>query len=241
MARPSEKLAESLRALKILQDQGAVAIRSADLSRTHRERLLKTGFLQEVMKGWYIPSSPDHQASDSTAWYTSYWGFCADYLNERFGDQWCLSPEQSLILHAGNWAVPAQLVVRAPRGGNKPVSLPHDTSLFDMRAALPEPRYRQEFHALRVFSLPAALVSANAGTFRGRPAEARAALAMVRDASDVLAILLEGGHSTIAGRLAGAFRNIGRASIADEILKGMSAVGYNVRELDPFEQPLLLQ
>lgn len=47
--------------------------------------------------------------------------------------------------------------------------------------------------------------------------------------------LLEGGHSTIAGRLAGAFRNIGRKRIADDILNTMRAAGYNVRENDPFD------
>jgi hypothetical protein len=45
---------------------------------------------------------------------------------------------------------------------------------------------------------------------------------------------LEGGHSTIAGRLAGAFRNSGRDRIADDITKTMSAAGYDVRENDPF-------
>ena len=51
MASPSEKLAESLEVLKDMQERGAVAIRSRDLTRTHRERLLKNGFIQEVMKG----------------------------------------------------------------------------------------------------------------------------------------------------------------------------------------------
>src|SRR6516162_5338955 len=60
MATPSEKLAESLEVLHKLQNaNGAAAIRARDLTRTHRERLLKNGFLQEVMKGWYIPSRPD--------------------------------------------------------------------------------------------------------------------------------------------------------------------------------------
>ena len=73
MATPSEKLAQSLEALHALQACGMVAIRSGDLTRTHRERLLKGGFLQEVMKGWYIPSRPDEPAGESTAWYASYW------------------------------------------------------------------------------------------------------------------------------------------------------------------------
>jgi len=58
MAAPSEKLARSLEALKELQDRDMVAIRSSDLKRLDRERLVKNGFLQPVMKGWYIPSRP---------------------------------------------------------------------------------------------------------------------------------------------------------------------------------------
>src|SRR5712692_8286521 len=98
MARPQEKLADSLKALKALQDRGLAAVRSADLTRIHRERLLRNGFLQEVMKGWYIPARPAGASGDSTAWYSSFWGFCAAYLNERFGTEWSLSPEHSLSL-----------------------------------------------------------------------------------------------------------------------------------------------
>ena len=58
---------------------------------------------------------------------------------------------------------------------------------------------------------------------------------MLRDASEVLDRLLEGGRSTVAGRLAGALRNIGRDRIADEIVKTMRTAGYDVRERDPFE------
>jgi hypothetical protein len=46
--------------------------------------------------------------------------------------------------------------------------------------------------------------------------------------------LLTGGHTIIAGRLVGAFRNIGRDRIADDIVKTMTAAGYAVRESDPF-------
>ena len=63
---------------------------------------------------------------------------------------------------------------------------------------------------------------------------------MVRDASEVLALLLEGGRTTVAGRLAGAFRNIGRERIANEIVKTMQAADYDIREIDPFEKVLNL-
>jgi hypothetical protein len=234
MAAPQEKLVKSLEALKKLQDRRLVAIRAADLSRGHRERLLKNGFLREVIKGWYIAGSPDGAAHESTAWYASFWAFCAAYLRKRFGSEWCLSPEQSLSLHTGNHAVPPQLLVRTPRGGNKATVLPHGTSLLDLRAAVPEEKDIEMKDGLRLFSLPAALIVTSPGFFEHNPTDARAALATIRDASEVLDRLLEGGHSKIAGRLAGAFRNIGRDRIADDIVNAMRAAGYSVREQDPF-------
>ena len=235
MATPSEKLAESLEVLHKMQERGVVAICSRDLTRTHRERLVKYGFLQDIMKGWYIPARPDEAAGESTVWYASFWDFCAAYLEQRFGNEWSLSPEQSLSLHAGNWTVPRQLLVRAPRGGNKPLSLPYDTSLFELRAALPDPVQSIEKRGLRLFSVPAVLVESGPGVFKQNPTDARVVLSMVRDASDVLAILLEGGHTKVAGRLAGAFRNIGKDKIADQIVKTMRAADYKVYEEDPFE------
>ena len=235
MASPSENLAASLALLKALQDQGRHAIRSSDLPRIHRERLSRSGFLHEVMKGWYVPTRPDEAPGESTAWYTSFWGFCADYLHERFGANWCSSPEQSLAVHTGDWTVPRQLLVRSPKGGNKPTDLPHGTSIFDARLKLPPAQDMETIDGLRIMTLGAALIAAGPGEYSARPAQMRAALAMVRDASDVLSGLLEGGHSKVAGRLAAAFRNIGRDQIADRITETMRAANYTVQETDPFD------
>ena len=242
MASPQEKLAESLNVLREIQEQGIVAVRFSDLSRTHRERLVKNGFLKEVMRGWYISSRPDEAPGDGTAWYASFWDFCAAYLHERFANDWCLSPEQSISLHTGNRSVPRQLLVRTPKGGNKPTALPHNTSLLDVRYAMPNENDVVEKDGLRVYSIPAALVACPEQYFRQASTDVRAALAMVKDASDVLAVLLDGGHSTIAGRLAGAFRNAGRDKIADQIIRTMKNAGYTVWESDPFESapPIVL-
>lgn len=235
MAMPSEKLARSLAALRVIQERGTVAIRTADLARTDRERLVRNGYLQPVMKGWYIASAPGTAAGDTTAWYASFRDFCAAYLSTRLGTDWCLSPEPSLMLHAGNRSVPNQLLVRAPRGRNKITALPHGTSLLEVRAAMPDRDDVEELDGVRVFSLPAALVGCSARFFSQSPIDARTALASVGDASDVLRRLLEGGHSTIAGRLAGAFRSIGRDRIADDIVEAMRAADFAVRETDPFD------
>ena len=235
MARPADKLAQALQALRAQQQRGAVAIRSRDLTRQHREALLATGFLKPVMKGWYIASAPDAPPGESTAWYTSFWDFAAAYLSDRFGEAWSLSPEQSLLLHAGNWTIPQQLLVRAPRGGNKALSLLHDTSILDVRATLPVANQKAFLQDLNVFSLPASLVHIGRGMFRHNATDVRVALATIADASDILTVLLDGGHSVVAGRLAGAFRNIGHIKIAKDILAGMQAAGYKVSETDPFQ------
>ncbi len=238
MAKPSEKLAASLEVFHELQARGVVAIRSGDLTRTHRERLIQNGFLREVIKGWYVHARPDETVGESTAWYASFWRFCAAYLQYRKGKDWCLSPEQSLSLHTENWTVPRQLLVRAAKARNNITALPHDTSLLDVRASIPADKDIEVKDGLRLFSLPAALIACAPGYFRQNPTDMRAALSMVGDASDVLARLLEGGHSTVAGRLAGAFRNIGRNRIADDIVTTMHTAGYDVRESDPFETQL---
>ncbi len=235
MPAAHEKLAESLEILKELQNEnGAAAIRTRDISRTHRERLVQNGFLVEVLRGWYIPSRPNMVLGDSTSWYASYWRFCAAYLNQRFKRKWCLSPDQSLIIHSGNWTVPQQLLVRSPLGKNNTVNLPFNTSLYDLKGPLPNLQYIEEKDGLQVYTIAASLVNCSPALFNSNPTDARTALMLIRDASDVLTILLENGHSAIAGRLAGAFRNVGRDRIAKEILNAMRSAGYDVREVDPF-------
>lgn len=236
MASPSEKLAHSLSVFKEIQDRGQIAIRAGDMTRTHRERLLKNGFIREVMKGWYIPARPDEAPGESTAWYASFWGFARDYLNSRFDEDWCLSPEQSLALHSGNWTVPRQLLVRTPKGGNKPTGLLHDTSIFDLRLELPDKDDIVLLDGLRTMSLPSALIACPPNYYTAKPLEMRSALSMINEPSDVLRRLLEGNHSTVAGRLAGAFRNIGRTKIADTILDTMRSAGHTVNETNPFAE-----
>ena len=84
MATIQEKLAESLAVLKAYQDAHGdnLVIQGADtLGRTHTERLENSGYLQMVMKGWYIPSSPGSEG-DSTVWYVWFWHFISAYLDK---------------------------------------------------------------------------------------------------------------------------------------------------------------
>jgi len=237
MATPRERLVEALNFLKDLQDKGIVAVHTSEIPKSAvRSLLVKKGFLKEIISGWYIPTNPNERPGDSTSWYTSYWDFCAKFLEHKFGDNWCISAEQSLQLNAGNYTVPAQLIVRSPQANNTLTNLPFNTTLFNLKAALPEKSLMTMQNGIRMYTLAGALIYASATTFASNPIDARTAISMIRDASEVLPVMLDNGHTTMAGRLAGAFRNLGRTKIADDIINAMKAADHNIRESDPFEE-----
>lgn len=236
MAAPNQKLGESLDVLKGLQEGGGRVFRSDELSRVHRERLVENGFLREVMKGWLISSSPSAREGDSTPWYASFWEFCARYCNDRFDDEWHLSPEQSLWLHGERTVIPDQAVVNSPKGTNNTIDLLFGASLYDLKEPeMPAAADLVVRDGLRLFSPAAAMVWVAESFFSRNPIETQVVLASLADASDLLRLLLNGGHSAKAGYLAGAFRETGRPELADEIIGAMKSAGYDVRERNPFE------
>src|SRR5205807_1094602 len=178
MPTPNEKLAESLDELKALQQGNRRVFRSEDLSRVHRERLVENGFLQEVMKGWLISSSPDAQAGESTPWHASFWEFCARYSDERFAAQWHLSPEQSLFLHGERTVIPDQLVVHSPKATNNDIKLLFGTTLYDLKVAeMPPGAALMVRDGLRLFTPAASLVRVPESFFQLYPLEAQVVLA----------------------------------------------------------------
>ena len=78
MATIAEKMAVSLEELRKLQEQHPCVVLQGtkEIGRTHLTRLLDNGWLQEVMKGWYIAARPGAEG-DTTVWYTAFWHFIA--------------------------------------------------------------------------------------------------------------------------------------------------------------------
>lgn len=233
---PNEKLAAALAELRGLHHNERRVFRSNEFSRTARERLLGAGFVRSVIKGWLIASPSDAGPGDTTAWFASFWEFCGRYCHERFGERWYLSPEQSLLLHAEDTVIPAQVIVYTPSGTNNTTKLLFDTSLFDLRQSQMPPAHDVSLReGLRLYDPEAALVKVPEGFFASRPLAVQIVLARIRDTSGLLRRLLDGGHSAAAGRLAGAFRAIGRAGLADDVLRTMKSASYDVREVNPFQ------
>ncbi len=216
-------------------------MRGADLTRTHRECLVRAGFLGEVIKGWYLPTRPDAaggRTGASAAWFAGIRDFVAGYCDERFGDAWHLSPEQSLVLRSGERTLPCRLQIWSPACNNQVVTLPHDCSLFLYRAPATLPnRPHADDRGLRLVELAEALIAVSSSFFVQRPTVASICLGLVDDTAPMLRRLLDGSHSVVAGRLAAAFRAVGRASFADSITTTMRGAGYTVQESSPFDRP----
>lgn len=239
MATIAELLATSLDALKKLQQNGDfMIVKSGELSPTHIKRLVANNFLKPVIKGWYVVTDPKTLPGDSTAWYASFWNFVVRYAKERYGNDWCLSAEQSLAIYTGSSIVPMQVLIRAPKGNDNAVQLIPPTSIFNLRAELPSVIDSSNQYGLNLYSLAEAIIVATPSMYSNDPLTMRTALAMVSDVSAILKILADTGQPYRAGRVAGAFRNIGKADFADEIMNTMKRIGYDVREDDPFTEVL---
>lgn len=241
MARTTAKtpaqvhLAQGLQRMKALQDAGKVVFRSAELKRAEREALIRSGFIRGVVKGWYLASRPGDAPGDTTPWFAAMRSFIGGYCDERFGQKWYASPAYSLSVHSGSTVLPKQVIVHTGNGTNTVLELPGGCSLLDYRAPdFPISDRIELIEGVRVLPLPVALVRVPESFFETASADAQIALAQLTDASDLNRELLRGGHSTVAGRLAGALRQIARADIADEILETMRAAGFAVTETNPF-------
>ena len=163
MATLREKLATSLEKLHKLQSNGRHVFWSKELSRIDRERLLSHGFLREVIKGWVISASPGAAAGDTASWFAAFWEFCGRYCEFRFGEDWHLSPEQSLLLHAEDTVIPKQIIVYSPNGKNNTLSLPFGTSLYDLRSNTAKASDLLVKDGLRLFTPAAALIKSVRG------------------------------------------------------------------------------
>src|SRR5256885_12983001 len=92
-------------------------VKSTSLPRPDRELLTERGYLQEILRGWYLLSRPIDKAGDSTTWYGAFWDFLSIYLEERFGSDYCFSASSSIDIHIGANVIPQQVIAITAHGG----------------------------------------------------------------------------------------------------------------------------
>jgi len=76
----NKKLAAALNALHDVLDSDLGVVRGSQLKQSAREILLKNGFLQEIIKGWYFVSDPTALPGDTTPFFANYWEYVSRYL-----------------------------------------------------------------------------------------------------------------------------------------------------------------
>lgn len=242
MATIQELLANSLTELQKIQNRdNSTVIKSDEISGTHLRRLVRNGFLMPVIKGWYIISNPTVAQGDTTVWYASYWHFIKKYLTHRFGNEWCLSMEQSLSIYSGSTVIPQQIVVRSPKATNFRVDLIASSSIFFLQANLPEKININNEYKLNLYTVEEAIIAASPTMYLNDALTMRTVLSTVTNIDNILKILVDTGQTMRAGRIVGAFRNIGRVSFSEEILLAMRRIGYDVREEDPFSEVVVVE
>jgi len=106
-----------------------------------------------------------------------------------------------------------------------------------MKSPLADVAEVETINGIRALNLESSIVHCLPSLFQKNSIDVRTALMLVKDASQLLSMLLNGGHSKIAGRLVGAYRNSGQEKMANDLLKTMKSAGYDVRESDPFASP----
>lgn len=244
MATANEKLAAALEALRDAQGTTKRRIfKSSEFSRLTRERLMNAGFLSEVIRGWLYIARPDGKPGDTTPWISSFWEFISAYANDRFGDEWSLSAEQSLLVATADSSIPKQLLINASAGTNNVIGLPFGNSILELKTKLALDDI-ETVDGIRRMTVPGALTRAREEFFVQQPLAAQLALTSVRSSSQLLAPLLDAGASKVAGRLAGALRHVKKDRLADDIVKTMRQAEYDVRETNPFapgNKPLVLR
>ncbi len=218
-------------------------IRSRDMSRVDRERALTAGWLHPIIKGWYIVGSETPaQAGSSVLWYSHFWQFVKRYLDDRFGNGYCLNAEASLDLHVGSTTVPGQLIVMTKKGGAHKIQLPHGTSILTYPDPNNLPDQVTTLDGIRIMPLPTALCRVTPRYFLANPIDAEIALNVVNE-SDLSRTLISGRNTRAASRLMGAYQFLGNDERARRIKQDMLVSGSRISPTNPFDsvQPLLGQ
>nr|MBF0223053.1 cell filamentation protein Fic [Desulfobulbaceae bacterium] len=231
---PQKALAESLKAARKVSQDGI--INSSLLKRKHREILTDAGWLVEIIKGWYVLSAPE--AVGNTAWYGVFWGFIKQYLIGRFGeDGFCVSPEASLNLHAGDTTIPEQIVVHTKKASNTTVLLPHGSSLLLITDVKNFPKQLEVWNGVTIMPLPLALCRIPPAYYRKNPRNIEIVLKLSSLSIAAISRCTLGTEAiSAAERIIGAYEYFGEKANSDQIKNDLIAAGYHLEVKNPFEE-----
>ncbi len=233
----NQLLSNALKELHQLQKKGSI-FKSSDFTGKNMSYLKKAGYIKPVIRGWYYQSHPADSEGDTTAWYSGYWEFVAKYLDERFGDDYCLNPEISLLIHTRYSIIPKQIVVVTRKSSTAKVALPCNNSLFIYPDNKRFPDAIVRINDLTIYTLEEALCKVSPGFFRDHQEEIEIALGMIKEISVLLNILLTRERmDDAAGRICGALKFAGREEEASRLKRIYETATFkHVSTANPFKR-----
>ena len=224
------------RTYEIVKEVGCPIIRSEQMRRADRELLVRTKWLFEIIKGWYLFKKPDAPLGESVLWYANFWDFLRIYLHHHLGDLYCLSAECSLDLHTKNPTVPNQVIVIGSKNRSAPQELPFQTSVYIYADPSNIPEEKTQMSGLWIMQLPYALCKVSSTYFQKNPKEAEIALRLITNYTELLEVFLKYNFKAAAERLIGAYRFLGNEEMADHLKQELLEFGWKVEEENPFMQ-----
>ncbi len=232
----NQDLASALsRVHQIAKDYGGSIVPSQKIERSDRELLVRTHWLQEIIRGWYMLTRPDVLPGDTSAWYANFWDFVRIYLKEIYGNDYCLSAENSIDLHIGNPTIPKQVVVIVKKGGGNPILLPFDTSILVYADPKNFPSERTIVRNIQVMSLPFALCKTTPTFFHKHPLDVKIALLSIKDLQDLTYVIATYQFIRAGERILGAFQAFHEHKKADAIAHELKNLGMSLKPVNPFE------
>lgn len=246
MARPrvteQQKLANALTELHQVLGAERGVVRGKQIRNAARVLLLEKGYLREILKGWYFVSDPLAAPGDTTPFFANYWEYLGSYLSERFGGDYCLTAEHSLLRQAQHNVVPRQVnvMLAVNQSQIQELAFGHSVALYPGGKSFPALEYQEIVMGVRCMSAPYCLVMLNPRYFKDYAREVQIVMGKIDDPSAIAALV--DVNVTGVARLVAAYRRIGRNEFAEGVLRQLSGLKTNLPAGDdPFaDEPVYL-
>ena len=243
MARPQlpirEKVARALAELHAVLGDARNVVRGAELKVASRTVLRDAGWLREIIKGWYFVCDPAAEDGDTTLFFANFWEYLGSYLVGRFGDDYCLSAEDSLGRHARANVVPRQVgvLLKVRQSQIQPLAHGYSLAMYPSQA-FPSGFNTTMLEGLRVMALPYCLVQLGPAAYRNCQSDVEVVLRTLPDASDIARLI--DINATGVARVVAALRQIERHDLAGGIETILSGMRVSLPKVpNPFEQPTI--
>lgn len=233
---PTQQLASYLEVARS-KAKGQV-VKSSDIDRVVRERLTAAGYLSKVMNGWYLLSKPTGVGT-STLWYSNYWSFIKEYMQDRFGQDYCLTPESSLEVHAGSNIISRQITIITKKASNENIELLHGTSILLYQDERNFPTTMTQKNGLNIIPLSDALCRVAPKYYLTNTLNMEICLRLIGSPAEISRILLETNSAASANRILGAYKALKEDAFVNQIEKDLLAAGYSINIINPFEEKKL--